>query len=608
MTTTIRIPRAHKKRLKAFTSLNEVNRWGAEVDAAIVEILLSLGDSQRAIREITLSTGASSVGLHAPTHRPGGADPLATAAPISILGGTSSNSVGTGTSFSRNDHSHDVATAAPAFTLGTAAAEGSSNSLVRVDATLPIFDTTVPAALASAAATGSAAFAARRDHVHIFAPSLQSLANLARVTATDDAIDTTLTGSLGALNIRSATGLMSMDKWTGFAQQAAIAGRVLSFNARTNDLGTTLSHAIQAQVTFDATTTYTGQAHRNAELVLSQASTLVTYATETAQVLRLQYSTANFGVAVNTWTEIGGLSLVMGCPGGSGTTVTDLYGYRMTFPTLVTATPAITNGYGNRVMFPTLGGTIRRGMWVDPSSTVNIGAEAANTEGYYCGAIPRGTAQRTSYYALGATTGTPTTVVGFYAAAHGVGTNKWSFFGNDASFFTGTVMNDNSKHILGTGLDAEIYYDGTDLIIDPDVVGTGVLNILGGLRCDSIQNDTGLAAGVYTPTRSAEANMDANVTMSEAQYLRVGNTVTVSGRFTADPTLTATTTSFEMTLPIASNIGAAEDVAGTAFCGAIAAQGAEIIGVAANDTAKVQWKAGDITSQTWSFIFSYQVL
>ena len=111
----------------------------------------------------------------------------------------------------------------------------------------------------------------------------------------------------------------------------------------------------------------------------------------------------------------------------------------------------------------------------------------------------------------------------------------------------------------------------------------------------------------YTPTRSAEANMDANVTMTVAQFVRIGAVVTVSGRFTADPTLTATTTSFEITLPVASNLAAAEDAAGTAFCGNIASMGAEVTGVAANDTAKIVWKASDITSQTWSYSFTYQV-
>jgi hypothetical protein len=143
-------------------------------------------------------------------------------------------------------------------------------------------------------------------------------------------------------------------------------------------------------------------------------------------------------------------------------------------------------------------------------------------------------------------------------------------------------------------------YDGTELYFSPSTTRYKLAQVTAG--------GSNHASGTYTPTRSAEANLDSNVTMSQAQYMRVGDTVTVSGRFTADPTLTATATSFEITLPVASNIGAAEDVAGVAFCGSIAGQGAEIIGVAANDTAKIQWVAGDITSQTWSYTFSYQVI
>lgn len=121
-------------------------------------------------------------------------------------------------------------------------------------------------------------------------------------------------------------------------------------------------------------------------------------------------------------------------------------------------------------------------------------------------------------------------------------------------------------------------------------------------------NTTSALSGTYTPTRSAEVNMDSNVTMTEAQYMRVSNTVTVSGRFTADPTLAATSTSFEITLPVASNIGALEDVAGTAFCSTVAGMGCGIFGVIANDTAKFQWVSSDINSHTWNYIFSYQII
>lgn len=115
-------------------------------------------------------------------------------------------------------------------------------------------------------------------------------------------------------------------------------------------------------------------------------------------------------------------------------------------------------------------------------------------------------------------------------------------------------------------------------------------------------------AGVYTPTRSAEVNLDANVTTFECQYAQTGNTVVVSGRFTADPTLAATQTSFELTLPVASNLGAVGDLAGTAFCGNIAGMGAEILGSIANNTAVVSWVSSDITAQTWGFVFAYQVI
>ncbi|HAH32444.1 MAG TPA: hypothetical protein DCL44_09060, partial [Elusimicrobia bacterium] len=54
---------------------------------------------------------------------------------------------------------------APGLTLGTANGAGAASTYVRTDATLALFDATVPAALGAEAA-GSAAVAARRDHIH----------------------------------------------------------------------------------------------------------------------------------------------------------------------------------------------------------------------------------------------------------------------------------------------------------------------------------------------------------------------------------------------------------------------------------------------------------
>jgi hypothetical protein len=57
--------------------------------------------------------------------------------------------------------------ATPAITHGTAAAAGSAASVIRSNATIVTFDATAPADLGAAAATGAAAVAARRDHVHL---------------------------------------------------------------------------------------------------------------------------------------------------------------------------------------------------------------------------------------------------------------------------------------------------------------------------------------------------------------------------------------------------------------------------------------------------------
>lgn len=113
-------------------------------------------------------------------------------------------------------------------------------------------------------------------------------------------------------------------------------------------------------------------------------------------------------------------------------------------------------------------------------------------------------------------------------------------------------------------------------------------------------------AGVYTPTLTNVANVAAS-TAYECQYLRLGASVVVSGKVDVDPTA-AVATQLGISLPIASNIGAVEDCAGTAAGPGIAGQSAAIVGDAVNNRAELQWIAVDITNQPMFFIFMYQVL
>lgn len=84
------------------------------------------------------------------------------------------SSTGTSTRYARQDHDHGLPAnpapgfVTPAIALGTAAVGGAAASVIRSDATIAAFDTTSPtsSAVGDAAATGTAAVAARRDHTH----------------------------------------------------------------------------------------------------------------------------------------------------------------------------------------------------------------------------------------------------------------------------------------------------------------------------------------------------------------------------------------------------------------------------------------------------------
>ncbi len=160
-----------------------------------------------------------------------------------------------------------------------------------------------------------------------------------------------------------------------------------------------------------------------------------------------------------------------------------------------------------------------------------------------------------------------------------------------------TVTNLN---ILDDGVNTTLHFHDSDRA-RANHTGTQVMATISDLPT--------LSSGTYTPTRSAEANLDANVTPTDAQYLRVGATVTVSGSFTADPTLTATVTSFELSLPIASNIGQIYHLAGTAVCGATAGgDPVAISGSVANNTAVFTWRTVTVASNVWYYTYSYQII
>jgi len=121
-------------------------------------------------------------------------------------------------------------------------------------------------------------------------------------------------------------------------------------------------------------------------------------------------------------------------------------------------------------------------------------------------------------------------------------------------------------------------------------------------------NSGGGTGSVYTPTAANNVNLSSNPTVTEAQYIQVGNTVTVSGQFTAEPTVIATLTSFSLTLPIASNFGSVDDAAGTAVSAGLSGLSGQVIANIAGDYVTIKWISLGISPQTWSYLFTYQVI
>jgi|TARA_R110002110_G_scaffold341442_1_gene551621 hypothetical protein len=150
---------------------------------------------------------------------------------------------------------------APAFTLGLTNSAGDSDIAVASNSTLLAYDTTVPATVSTAGATGSAVTSARRDHVH--AGNVLSQIVVASRTAAAGAGDQAITGA-GFTPTRlicvSYEGGAAAGGW-GFADDDLdeyvifyrSSSTAFSYNAYLINIGSDASNAMTAVVkTYDA--------------------------------------------------------------------------------------------------------------------------------------------------------------------------------------------------------------------------------------------------------------------------------------------------------------------------------------------------------------------
>lgn len=133
---------------------------------------------------------------------------------------------------------------------------------------------------------------------------------------------------------------------------------------------------------------------------------------------------------------------------------------------------------------------------------------------------------------------------------------------------------------------------------------TGVVSV----ASPSISGTGGnLYSGTYTPTLTNTTNVGGS-TAYPAQYSRVGNVVTVTGKVDIQPSASGAATVLGISLPIASNLANEHECCGTAAAPFVAGQSAGIRGSAASDIAEMVFISQTNTNQGMFYSFQYQLL
>jgi hypothetical protein len=114
-------------------------------------------------------------------------------------------------------------------------------------------------------------------------------------------------------------------------------------------------------------------------------------------------------------------------------------------------------------------------------------------------------------------------------------------------------------------------------------------------------------SGTYTPTLTGVTNVAASGAFV-CQYYRVGNTVTVSGKFDVDPTAAAPTfTEIGVSLPVASNFSATQQAGGAGAAIQFDEEGA-FYADTTNDRVTYFFFASNVANATHYFSFTYLVI
>jgi len=138
------------------------------------------------------------------------------------------------------------------------------------------------------------------------------------------------------------------------------------------------------------------------------------------------------------------------------------------------------------------------------------------------------------------------------------------------------------------------------------------LSVLDDTTIAAMRTTLGLPDGTYTPTYTGLTNVASITPRGPSQYMRVGNTVTVSGQVAIFPTAGSyARTEVRISLPIPSALTAEPQVAGTAVSSTSPAgtglNAACIFASATLDEAVLRYNTPNTTGADFWYHFTYQV-
>lgn len=170
---------------------------------------------------------------------------------------------------------------------------------------------------------------------------------------------------------------------------------------------------------------------------------------------------------------------------------------------------------------------------------------------------------------------------------------------------SGDIIGSNSSNILLVSSSGDIIGSNTrnvTLINTSDItVNESNVTYIGGNLIVGPVID-----GIYGPTLFNTTNVSSSISY-KCQWMRIRNTITVSGKLELTATTTGLNTVLGISLPISTSILADEQCAGTAFSTEVSGMGAGILGSISDNRANLQFIASSMTSHIWAFTFTYSI-